>query len=64
MFLEHLLRYSTKNVDLPLNSTFFLELELVELYMFGWQFCRVGRVEQFLVQWSAAKHALKRRKQS
>jgi hypothetical protein len=53
------LRYSTKNVDLPLNSTFFLELELVELYMFGWQFCRVGGVEQLLVKWSAAKHALK-----
>jgi hypothetical protein len=33
--LEHLLRYSIKNVDLALNSTFFLELELVELYMFG-----------------------------
>jgi hypothetical protein len=37
-------------VDLALNSTVFLELELVELYMFGWQFCRVGGVENFL--WS------------
>jgi hypothetical protein len=45
--LEHLLRYSTKNVDLALNSTFFLELELMELYIFGWQFYRVGGVEQF-----------------
>jgi hypothetical protein len=55
--LEHLLRYSTKNMDLALNSTFFLELELVELYMFGWQFCRVGGVEKFFVEWSAPKHA-------
>jgi hypothetical protein len=39
-----------KNVDLALNSTFFLELELVELDMFGWQFCRVGGVEQFFME--------------
>jgi hypothetical protein len=44
-------------MDLALNSTFFLELELVELYMFGWQFCRVGGVEKFFVEWSAPKHA-------
>jgi hypothetical protein len=38
---------------------FFLKLELVELYMFGWQFCRVGGVEQFFIVWSAPKRALK-----
>jgi hypothetical protein len=48
-FFEHPLRYSKKNVDLSLNSTFFVELELVELYMFGWKFCRVGGVEQFFM---------------
>ena len=53
--LEHLLRYSTKNVDLAPCSTFFLELEFVELDLFGCKFYRVGGVELFFVEWSVPK---------
>lgn len=58
MFLEHPLRYFKKNVDLTPSSTFFLELEFVELDVFGRQFCGVGEVELFFVEWSATKHPL------
>nr|TKV94564.1 hypothetical protein SEVIR_9G303633v2 [Setaria viridis] len=58
-FLEHPLRYSTKNVDLTPCSTFFLEPESLELDAFGCEIFRVGGVEQFFVEWSAPKHPLR-----
>jgi len=52
------LSYSRKNVDLTLSPTFFLELEFVELDVFGRQFCGVGEVELFFLKWSATKYPL------
>jgi hypothetical protein len=46
-FLEHLLKCSTKKVDLSLCSTFFLELELLELNVFGRKLFGVGGLELF-----------------
>jgi hypothetical protein len=47
VFLEHLLRCSRKNVDLPLCSIFFSELELMELDVFGREICEAAGVELF-----------------
>lgn len=39
-----------KNMDLAPNPTFFLELELVELDVFGREFHEVGGVELFFLE--------------
>lgn len=50
MFLEHPLRYSRKNVDLTLSSKFFVELELVELDVFGCEFFGVSGVKLIFLE--------------
>jgi hypothetical protein len=57
-FLEHLFGYSTEKVDLTPSSTLFLELELVELDVFGRKIYGAGEVELLLLLRSAAKHPL------